>query len=224
MFWRKKRPFSRTETLAAADKARARGRRKQAIALYRAVLDKEPGDLAVHAKLAPLLARTGQRADALASFRVAADGQAKAGFPDRAISLVRQAADHYPEERGLWDEVARLHVLRGRRADAVAALLAGGRRLHRSGRHPEVAAAVLRRALELEPWQPDATMVLARVLARSRRKTEALSLLDQLSVRVRGKLLRRTRRLAFRISPSPGNLWRWIRAAAGERTGNTRPA
>lgn len=218
MFWRKKRPYSRTETLAAADKARARGRRKKAIALYRAVLDRESGDLAVHAKLAPLLARTGQRAEALASFRLAADGQVKAGFPDRAISLVRQAADLYPEERGLWDEVARLHLMRGRRADAVAALLDGGRRLQRS-RHPEVAAAVLRRALELEPWHPLATMLLARVLSRLRRKGEALALLDQLSVRVRGKTLRRTRRLAFRISPSPGNLWRWIRAAFGEKSG-----
>jgi Flp pilus assembly protein TadD len=223
VFWRK-RPFSRIETLAAADRARSRGRKKKAIALYQAVLAVEPGDLAVHAKLAPLLARSGRRGEALASFRLAADGQAKAGFADRAISLVRQAADFYPEERALWDEVARLHLQRGRRADAVAALLAGGRRLHRSGRHPEVAAAVLRRALELEPWQPDATMLLARVLARSRRRPEALALLDQLSVRLRGKLLRRARRLAFRIWPSPANLWRWIRAAWGERAGGVRAA
>jgi tetratricopeptide (TPR) repeat protein len=212
---RKKR-LDRTELLAEADRARAAGRRKKAIALYRKVLEGSPNDLATHAKIAPLLARAGRKAEALASFNLAASGQQKAGFSDRALSLQRQAADFFPEEYVLWDDVAKLHLLRGRRADAVAALVDGGRKLHRT---PELATAakVLRRALEIEPWHPDATLLLARVYARGRRAPDALALLDGLSARVRGKALRRARRLAFAIAPTPGNLWRWLRAALGWR-------
>ena len=150
MFWRK-RPFDRTELLAAADRARARGRTKKAIAGYRKVLETVPGDLAVHAKIAPLLARTGQREASLASFRLPADGQEAAGFPDRGLSLVVQAAGFYPEELHLWEEIARLHLARARRADAVAALVAGGRRLFHL-RALEVGAQVLRRAVEIETF------------------------------------------------------------------------
>jgi tetratricopeptide (TPR) repeat protein len=216
LFARKRKPFDRDATLAAADRARARGRRRKAIALYRKVLEADPRDLAVHGKIAPLLARAGRRDDALASFRIAADGQVRAGFADRAISVLRQAAEPYPEEHGLWEEIARLHLLRGRRGDAVAALVDAGSRL-RPTRHVDAAEKVLRLALEIEPWQPEATLLLARTLARAGRRGEALALLDGLASRVRGGLHRRTRRLAFRISPTPRNLWRWIRAALGRR-------
>ncbi len=211
-----KKAFDRTELLAQADRARAAGRRKKAIALYRKILERAPADLATHAKIAPLLARAGKKAEALASFNLAASGQAKAGFSDRALSLQRQAADFFPEEYALWDDVAKLHLLRGRRADAVAALVDGGRKLHAT---PELATAakLLRRALEIEPWQPDATMLLARVYARGKRAADALALLDGLAARVRGKALRRARRLAFAIAPSPGSLWRWFRASLGRR-------
>jgi tetratricopeptide (TPR) repeat protein len=213
VFWKKKR-FDRSEELAAADRARARGRRKQAIAGYRRILTVDPNDLAVHGKIAPLLARNGRRAEALASFRAAADGHLRAGFADRAVALFRQAAELFPDEEPLWTEAAKLHLQRGRRGDAVAVLVAGGRTLSRT-RHRPVGAKLLRRALDLEPWQPDATMLLARVLARDRRKSEAVALLDELSSRVRGKLRRLARGLAFRISPTPANLWRWARSALG---------
>jgi len=212
----RKRAYDRTEILGAADRARARGRRRKAIALYRRILEQSPNDLAVLAKIAPLLARARRKDEALASFRAAADGQIKAGFPDRALSLELQAAQFYPEEYALWDDVARIHVQKGRRADAVAALVDGATRLSRTP-HLPVAAKVLKRALEIEPWQPDATLLLARVFTRGGRREEALAVLDGLAARVRGKLLRRTRRLAFFIAPTPGALWRWMRAVLGRR-------
>lgn len=216
LFRRKAGAFDRAATVAEADRARARGRRRKAIAAYRKVLAVDPKDLTVHGKIAPLLARTGKRNEALASFRAASEGQVRAGFVDRALSVLRQASDFYPEELGLWEEIARLHVQRGRRADAVAALVAAGGRLVRT-RHRAVAVSALRRALEIEPWQPDATLLLARVLAKERRRDDALALVNGLAARVRGKVLRRARALAFRISPTPGSLWRWVRARFGGR-------
>ncbi|HYG66131.1 MAG TPA: hypothetical protein VD838_00680, partial [Anaeromyxobacteraceae bacterium] len=57
----------------------------------------------------------------------------------------------------------------------------------------------------------DAVMTLARVLASMRERDEALALLDGLAVRVREPLLRRVLGQAFRLSPTPRNLWRWVR-------------
>ena len=215
MFWRR-RPKDRTELLAQADRARARGRLKQAIAGYRQALALAPGDVAIHARLAPLLARRGAKAEALESFAMAADGQLKAGFLDRAVSLRRQAAEAFPEEFELWQELTRLYLLRERRADAVAALLAGGRTLLRSPSR-EVGVQVLRRALELDPQHVEAALLLARLLARCGRTAEALPLLDALDRRAGGAALRRARRLAFRLSPTPPRLWRWLKALFGRR-------
>ncbi len=215
MFWRR-RPRDRTELVAAADRHRSRGRVKKAIAGYRQALALAPGDLAIHAKLAPLLARRGQKGEAIESFELAADGQLKAGFLDRAVSLRRQAVEAFPEEFPLWQELTRLYLLRERRADAVAALLAGGRTLFRS-RHRPVGVQVLRRALELEPRHVEVTLLLARLLARCGRTVEALPLLDDLDPRIAGATLRRARRLAFRLSPTPRRLWRWLKAAFGRR-------
>jgi Tfp pilus assembly protein PilF len=206
-FWRKK-PYERTEVLAAADKARAQGRIRKAVAGYRKVLEVDPGDIAVHGKIAPLLARRRQRDEALRSFQFAAQGHLKAGFQDRALAVYTQAAAHFPEEAWIWDEIARLHLLRGRRADAVNALLDGGTRLGRQVRPKGI--ALLRKALEIEPWHLEATLALARLLARNRERVEALELLEDLAQRVRGKGRRRVRRAIFGMSPTPGNAWRWM--------------
>ena len=214
VLWGKKKKFDRNELIAAADRARARGRTKKAIAGYRKVLEVAPGDATVHARLAPLLARTGRKEEALASFRIAAAAQIKAGFTDRGVSLLVQAVDAFPGEYALWDEITRLHLQRGRRADALAVLVGGGRRLLHA-RELAVGGRVLRRALEIEPWHPRATTLLARILARSGRKGEALDLLDGLDPRTRGALRRRVRWLAFRISLSPRRLWRALRATLG---------
>ncbi len=213
---RKKKVFDRTELLAQADKSRARGRRRRAITLYAKLLEQDPNDLTVHGKIAPLLAVEGKGAAAMASFRAAASGHAAAGFVDRGIAVLRQAADHFPEDESLWTEVANLHVMRGRRGDAVAALVAGGERLL-DGRYRPIGAKVLRRALELEPWHAQATLLLAKTLAREKRRQEAVALLEGLARRTGGRARAQARRLAFWYMPTLRRLWRWLsRSANGE--------
>src|SRR5512140_883452 len=208
-------PFNRREELAAADVARARGRRKQAIAGYRRVLEAHPEDLTVHAKIAPLLAASGARAGALASFRTAADGQAKAGFHERALSLFIQAAEYYPDEEAIWPEIARLHLQRGRRAEAVVVLTQGGWRLHLARQHA-VAERVLKLALQFEPYDADAIAILARTVRAAGRRDEAVALLEDLSARLRGRRLAAVRGLIFRLHPTFPHLWGWLRSAVGK--------
>jgi tetratricopeptide (TPR) repeat protein len=208
---------TRAEIVAAADRARARGRTKKAVAGYRQALESDPTDASLNVKLAPLLARLGDDDAGAACFRTAAKTHLTAGFTDRAAAVVLAATGVFPLDAGFRLELARLNVLRGRRLDAVAALLGGGRALARSGR-PEAALSLLSRALEIEPWHLDTGLALAPVLARSGRLDESRALLAGLEARQKGAALRRIAWTGFRVSPGPRTLWRFLRAAlAGER-------
>ena len=66
-------PYDRQRILEEAARERARNRRRRAIALYRSVLAVERTSADLHAKLAPLLAETGQSFDAWQSYRAVAN-------------------------------------------------------------------------------------------------------------------------------------------------------
>ncbi len=217
MFWRKK-PYDRTEVLATADRARARGQHRKAIKGYRKILVVDPSDPVVHGKLAPLLARSRrQRGEALASFQLAAQGHLKTGFSDRALAVYMQATGFFPEEAVLWEEIARMEQIRGRRADAVNALLKGSGHLGRRAALRPKAIKLLESALQIEPWHLEATLALGRLVARQGDRDAGIALLEDLASRVRGRALGRVRWALVRLEPTPGNVWRWVRALFGSR-------
>jgi Tfp pilus assembly protein PilF len=207
LFSRKQR--TRAEIVAAADAARSRGRVKKAVAGYREALAADPSDPAVNVKLAPLLARLGDREGGTGCFRVAAKTHLDAGFVDRAAGVNLAATAVFPLDAGFRLELARLNVLRGRKADAVAGLVEGGRALVRA-RRPDAGASLLRRALEVEPWHEEAVLALAPALARCGDAAQARALVAGLEARVRGPARRRVRWVAFRLSPGPRTFWRWL--------------
>lgn len=206
LFGRERR--TRGEIVADADRARARGRLKRAVAGYREALASDPEDPAVNVKLGPVLARLGDVEGGAACFRVAARRHLALGFTDRAAAVNVAAAEVFPLDAGFRLEVARLNVQRGRPADAVATLVAGGRAQARA-RRTDAAVSLLARALELAPWHPGATMTLAPLLARRGERAEARRLLDGLDARLRGKDRRAARWIAFRLWPAPRTFWRW---------------
>ena len=208
MAFGRKHPFDRNRTLEVADAARAKGRRFKAIAEYQKILTHHPDDAAVHGKLAPLLADVNKKPEALESFRAAADSHTGKGFVDRAIAVYGQAVDYFPKELDLWEKIVSLHVERGRTADAVKVLLRARTKIDRRGDRLQ-AIRWLRRALELEPNHIDATVDLARLLAKEGNAPEALLLVRSLTPNVAGPSRRRLRRAEFSVAPSPKTLWRW---------------
>lgn len=205
-------PRTRAEIVAAADRARARGRLRKAVAGYREALRADPEDPSLNVKLAPLLARVGEAAEGARCFRLAAARHLAAGFTDRAAAVCANAVGVFPLDPGFRIELARLHALRGRRADAVGALVHGGRALAAARQRP-AAVSLLRRALELEPMHVEARIALAPVLAAQGEREQARAMLGALEGHARGRDLRRVRWAALRLSPSPGTLWRWLTAA-----------
>lgn len=211
VFGRKKRGYDRSRLLADAGAAQRRGKLRKAAALYREVLAVEPGNVDIERKLAPLLARTGDRDGAWASYRRSARGLEDNGFVDRAIGVYREAAQHLPRKPELWLALAELEAKRGRRADAAHALLAGARALGSRKDRPQ-AIRLLERAHQLDPGAFEVGLELAARLAQSGKRERALRLLDDLARRKSGRLLRRVRARQLYLAPGPRTAWRWLHA------------
>ncbi len=207
----KKKPRTRSDIIAAADRARTRGKIRKAAAAYQAALQADPTDPSVNVKLGPLLAKLGDAEGGARCFRIAAKRHLDAGFVDRAAGVTLTATGVFPLDAGFRVDLAKLNVARGRRRDAVATLLDGGRAQARAGR-PDLAASLLGNALEIEPWHLETCLALVPVLARNGHAASAREFLAGLEARYRGPALRRVRWTAFKLSPGLGTFWRWLRA------------
>ncbi len=212
MLFGSKEPKTRSEIIAEADRARAKGKLKKAIAGYRKALELDPKDPVVHGKLAPLLARSKQPEAALESFRTAAQGHLDKGFADKALAVYVQAADVFPLQVSLWQQMAQLHVSKGKRVEAVKTLLRGRFHFRRKADRPG-AITLLREVLALDPMLFEVKLDLGLQLARENQKSEAMELLNPMLLDVRDRRqLHRLRWTLLRVSPSMGAWGRWLRA------------
>jgi tetratricopeptide (TPR) repeat protein len=212
MWFKFRKPYSRSEILEAAGKALAKGKRKKGIAWYQKLLKADPEDHVVHGKIAPLLAETRQFPESWSSFKASAEGYLCKGFDDKALSIYIQATRYIPREIEAWEAVTRLQVNRRLRADAVKTLINGHRHFrHRKRR--QKAIRLLCVAKQLDQWNVEVTVTLARLLAKAGEKRRALQLLAELAEREQGCERRRICGALVRISPTPASVGQWLRAA-----------
>ena len=212
MFGRgKEKPYDRQETLRQAEAFRAKGKTKKAAAQFQRVLERDPQDAEVHQKLAPLLASLGEHAGAAKSFRFAADALMAKGLADRAISIYLQVLQHQPFDTELWEKVAKLHLDRSRRADAIK-VLSDGARVQKGKPGRPRAVRLLQCALALDPSNVPLSIEAARLLAKEGRKPEAKESLSRLAQIAKGTALKQVRRAQFSLWPSPASFWRYLRA------------
>jgi len=205
----RRKPFNRTSTLAAANEARGRGRLRKAISGYSEILQNQPNDYQVHARVAPLLAKVRRWEESRKSFNAAADGYLAAGFSDKAIAVWALAAQHFPEDVQFWERIANEQVRRGRKADAVRALLQGRDQLRSRSQRP-LAILLLEQVLALDAFNVDATLDLAKLFRLEGKRREAKKLLNDLSRTVQGPKARRVRAAQFRVSPSFRTFFAWV--------------
>lgn len=216
MLFTRHKSYDRFAILAAAENARARGRNRKAISEYRKILEIDPNDYEIHAKIAPLLAEKRQLRDAWSSFTAAGEGYLRDGYTDKALAVYTQAARCMPRQVEAWEAVAKLQVERERPPDAIKALLEGSR--HFRGRKLRIQGLrLLRRACEIEPGHFEASFQMGKRLAKAGEKQEARWLLEGVANWARGRNLRRVRTRLFWMSPTPGAAWRWLVAAIGAR-------
>jgi tetratricopeptide (TPR) repeat protein len=214
------RPYDRSRILDAAANARARKKRKRAIALYRQVLAVERNNAELHERIAPLLAETGQHFDAWVSFRIAARAWLRKGRGEKALSIYREAAGYLPREVQVWQAIARLQIKLAKKRDAVQTLLEGACQF-RPRRHRPEAVHLLRRAHEIAPWDFEVVSELARLLAKSDQFHEARRFLEGLEARTGGDRLRRVYAAQFRLDGDLRYAWLWLHAAVRREPANS---
>ena len=204
-------PFDRDETFRRAEEFRGRKKPKKAIAELRKVLAVDPKDALAHAKLGPLLISTGQQAEALESFRIAADDLDARGFSDKALSLWLQIAQTKVTDLDAWEKVTQFHVSRGRKAEGVKVLLqAAGVQQGKEGRPGAI--RLLESALVLEPQRLEAILSLAPVLKKEGRAGAARALLDRALTFAVGQPLKLVKRKLFFLFPGFRTFWSWLRS------------
>lgn len=204
------RAVDRTNRLRAAEDWRAKRKPKKAIAELRRILEVEPRDPQVHARLAPLLVMTGDAKSAIPSLRIAARDLEARGFADKAVSLHLQLAAIDPTDLWAWEMASRLHVHRGRTAEAVKVLRLGARR-QRGADGGVRALRLLREAVTLAATDRELLLELARRERRAGHASEARSLLDRALSSADGAGRRQVRWVSFVLFPSFSALWRWLR-------------
>jgi tetratricopeptide (TPR) repeat protein len=202
--------YDRSKLVARAERARKARRTRTAIALYRQVLAVDRELPEIHAKLAPLLARTRQSFDALLSFRAAAEGFMRTNQSDRALATCHDATHHLPRNSEVWQTLSRMQRARGKPDEAARTLLEGRARLTRRSDRAQ-AIHLLRTAHEMDAWNPAIVLDLAKLLARTQQRAEALLLLEGLAHRVAGRARLRARGRILRLQPRPHHLWLWLR-------------
>ncbi|HEY8211530.1 MAG TPA: tetratricopeptide repeat protein [Myxococcaceae bacterium] len=203
--------IDRSKVLTDADRLRVKGKYAKAVEEYRKVLLLDPKDADVLAKIAPLLVKLGEQEEALRDFRAAADAYIGRGFVDRAIAVYVQAAAAYSKEEQLWEVLGQLHSERGRRAEAIKALMSGAAHFKGKKGRP-TALKLMRQALGYDPAHLDATVTLARLLKANKEGPAARALLDELAARIRGPALKRIHAARLRLFPGVGSLMKWMRA------------
>jgi tetratricopeptide (TPR) repeat protein len=212
MGWlRREKPYDRSRLLKDAARARKKGKRQKAIALYGELLAAEPDNADLHRRIALLLAETKQPAAAWQSYRRAADGLVSQGFTEKAVGVLREASAHLPREPELWGRLADLEIQRRRPADAHKVLLEG-RGHFRSKRDRSNAILLLLRARKLAPRDFRTNYDLAGLLAKAGARGRARSLLEEIASWARTGQLWRVRARQFVLSPTPAAAWGWLRA------------
>lgn len=204
--------YDRARLLRQAERAARRRRRRRAIALYRRVLVVEPSNPDLHARLAPLLAATGQEFDAWLSYKRAAGAQLRNRGVAHALATWRDAVQHLPRRIDAWLTLAELERRAGRRQRAFETLREA-RRHFRGRRLRPQAIHLLRQALRLAPADVDTALDLARCLAAAGRGEEAEHLLLETAQRAWGPELRRVRAAQWRMAPTLRHTWLLLRAA-----------
>ncbi|MCK5690510.1 tetratricopeptide repeat protein [Myxococcota bacterium] len=206
----KSKKKTRVEILAAASKARGRGRVGRAIKEYQKLLDEDPDDREAHARIAPLLSRKKRYDESWTSFSRAAQIFLDQGFETKALSIYVQSTDSLPRNLDAWQTVANLQFKMGRRPDAIQVLLKSiknfkGKRFRREG------ILLMRQAFEIQPWEPKVTRNLILLLHAEGEIMESARLARGLADRSDGKERRKALWMVFRATPGFRTAWGWFR-------------
>ncbi|MBV8206753.1 MAG: tetratricopeptide repeat protein [Acidobacteria bacterium] len=164
--------FNKTKVMQAAERNVLQGKLPSAIAEYEKVINHEPDDLTVLNTLGDLYICTGRTEDALQCFRKVADTYAAEGFAMKAIAMYKKITKQNPQALDCLLKLGELYSLQSLFSEARAQYIAAAEHQLSKG-DSEGAAAVYRKALELDPDNPHLQQRLAELYSSSGRQEHA---------------------------------------------------
>ena len=202
------------QLLTQAHRARNNGRDRAAIRLYRRILIENPRNIEVALRVAPMLAWAGDAFEAWQLYRRVALELARMKKYSECLAVYREACRFVPYEFEAWRLCAELQ-LKMKKTDGAFETLVDGRMYFGGPNTRAQAIALLTRAREIEPWDDDLLLDLAKLYAANDQGDLALELLTTLSCRVQGAMLRRVRLMQMRLTLSFRFAFLWLRALGG---------
>src|SRR6185369_14988430 len=115
--------FDKGKVLKAAEKFLSQGKINAAIKEYRQIVDNDPDDFTALNMLGDLLARAGQKADAIACFARIAEHYREQDFRLKAIAMYRKIEKLNPRDPVTAKTLADLYAAQGLMVDARAQYL-----------------------------------------------------------------------------------------------------
>ncbi len=186
---------------AAAQRHAEKGNYDRAIEEYLKIVKEDPKDAAVFLKIGELFAKKGDKKEALAHFRQAADIFFQEGFDVKAAGVLKQILAFDPTDVDSSIALARYYKTKGLTVDALTHLETIYRWLVRHERTEE-ALKVAREMVSLDPDNVAMRIRLAEAFSREERRSEAVA-----EFAVAADLLRSAERIDDFIKVAERLLW-----------------
>ncbi len=200
----------RSELLRKAEKYQGQRRLRKAIREYEKILSRDPLDIDVHTRIAPLYIKAGRKEPAKASLRQITACYEVQGFVEKAIAMLRLSLTVDRRDLAAHLHLADLYLGKSHTGDALK-LLEGSRRTFRSKRFLKEAIAVEQKILSLAPDDFRAQASLVRLFWKDGKRREAVERLRRMerqwAVMRNHECWRKTRRLLWRYAPSLSTGW-----------------
>src|SRR6204780_1194940 len=140
------------------------GFNSKAIAIYKKIAKLAPAELAPLERLADLYAQQGVLSEARPLFLQIAEAHLKANRAPKAVEVLHRLLDVEPENPRVQMRLAELYNVMGLKKDSAQTYLNYAQRLFDRGENDE-AEKLIERAVEVDPTNPAALFLKARILA-----------------------------------------------------------
>jgi len=153
------------------------GFNSKAIAIYKKIAKLAPAELAPLERLADLYVQQGVLSEARPLFLQIAEAHLKANRAPKAVEVLQRLLDVEPDNPRVQLRLAELYNVMGQKKEAAQVYYNYAHRLYERGEDDE-AHKLIERALAVEDSHAPATLLKARILARTNKTAAAIALLD----------------------------------------------
>jgi tetratricopeptide (TPR) repeat protein len=153
-------PFEKAKVLKAAEKFLSQGKINAAIKEYRQIIQHDAGDLTALNMLGDLLARAGQKDEAVSCFTRIAEHYREQEFRLKAIAMYKKIEKLKPRDAETAGNLAELYSAQGLRVDARAQYLIVAEGYTRAG-NTKQSLGILHRIADLDPHNTEIRTKLA---------------------------------------------------------------